>query len=235
MIRFENCLDFLECYSILTLCFICHPPVLGDFDSKNCEKGVFIPRLGRQIPHFSAVDLQNIRAFFSSCKTYRYTLEMSYLPSEETRTQTVTVILKNPSSADEYKADSTIRRVETYVYRMIPSAAHLKILNVFALRATYAGDVHRTIKEHSLDKAIGHDNDSYIQRVCADSDWIIRAWGSHSQINKRQYDLRLAQVNAILAPFEKTLYEVQGIAKHYPQHGLYWSYDYPLKKVSFSM
>lgn len=159
---------------------------------------------------------------------YRYTLEMKYLPDLGERDKTVTVILKNPSAADEKKSDATIRRVETYVHTNIPDAARLNILNIFAYRATYAEDVNTKIKQNDLLAAIGRENDSHIQSLCEDSDYIICAWGSHSKISKKLYDQRLTQVKELITPFESKLYEVKGVAKHYPQHGLYWSYEYPM-------
>lgn len=185
-------------------------------------------RIGRQVPHFEKIEYDSITADFSSCNTYRYTLNMHYRESAENRDKTVSVVLKNPSSADEKMSDATIRRVETYVYKNIPDAQFLNILNVFAYRATDAIDVNSLIREKGLQHAVGENNDHHIESLCDRSDVIICAWGSHSQINKKQYDSRIKSVKSLLTSHNNKIWQVQGRAKHYPQHGLYWSYEYPL-------
>ena len=66
---------------------------------------------GRQIPHSNHVDRQRIRPCFSHDRVFRYKLNIPFLP-ENGRNQTVTAIMKNPSSADEFNADTTILRLE---------------------------------------------------------------------------------------------------------------------------
>ena len=72
-------------------------------------------RIGRQVKHFKNIDVDNITATFSNDGLYRYTLQMQYIDRKE-QNNTITVILKNPSSANEKMADNTIRRVENFVY-----------------------------------------------------------------------------------------------------------------------
>ena len=90
---------------------------------------------GRQIAHFRYVVRQDVRASFSRDRAFRFKLDIPYRP-ENGRDQTVAIVMKNPSSADEYNADTTIRRVEEYVHRNFQSAATLTVLNLFAYRAT---------------------------------------------------------------------------------------------------
>ena len=76
-----------------------------------------VARIGKQVAHHSSVDINSIKANFSSCNTYRYTLTFDFKSLDtETRTKKLTIILKNPSSANEQKADQTINRVQQYVF-----------------------------------------------------------------------------------------------------------------------
>ncbi|MDY0160094.1 MAG: DUF1643 domain-containing protein, partial [Bacteroidales bacterium] len=90
-----------------------------------------MPIIGRQIPHFDRVDLSSISAVFSDDKFYRYVLTMNYLPDlmQQERSESLAVILKNPSSADEKASDATIRKVETFVFHRFPKVKTLIILN----------------------------------------------------------------------------------------------------------
>ena len=91
-------------------------------------------RLGRQVDHFDQVLLESIRADFSSDLRHRYTLQMEFQPDlmSGERSETMTVILKNPSSANEKRADSTIRKVETFVYTRFPKTKYLNIFKHFS-------------------------------------------------------------------------------------------------------
>ena len=102
-------------------------------------------RIGRQIPHFEQVDSHSIKADFSADRRFRYRLSLSYADSlyDRDRSKQAAVILKNPSAADTQGADSTIRKVETFVYHHLDEVKELHILNLFALRATEALDLNR--------------------------------------------------------------------------------------------
>ncbi|AEH06501.1 DUF1643 domain-containing protein [Methanothermococcus okinawensis] len=189
------------------------------------------PRIGRQVKHFEAIDIKNISAVFSEDNVYRYTLEMKYNDRENYR-NTMTVILKNPSSANEKKADNTIRRVEKYVYEKFHDVSHLNILNIFAYRATDAKDLNNALMLYGLDYVVGLENDKYIKSFVKESDYIIKAWGGNSGINKKLYNQRINQVNNMLAKITKKqnipVYRVDGNGKgndFYPFHACFWGYN----------
>ena len=104
---------------------------------------------GRQIAHSRHVVRQDVRACFSSDRTFRFKLDIPYR-RENGRNQTVAVVMKNLSSADECNADTTIRRVEEYVHRNFRLAAALTVLNLLAYRATDPG----TSKERGASAAL---------------------------------------------------------------------------------
>lgn len=189
-------------------------------------------RLGRQVDHFNRVNLNTIRADFSSDKKHRYTLQMEYQPDllESTRDQTTTVIMKNPSSANEQRSDSTIRKVETFVFLRFPQTRYLNILNIFAFRATDAIELHHLMMDDSEDAGIGSENDVYFKKLLAESNNIICAWGGPSGIDKAIYGRRIENVKNIIRD-HNTLPVYQVVGKkptREPLHGLMWGYDYSL-------
>jgi hypothetical protein len=193
-------------------------------------------RIGRQIDHYSEVDIQSIRADFSPDRLFRYTLEMEYRTDllNRGRSKTMTVILKNPSSADEKRSDSTIRKVETYVWQHFPDVRHLRILNIFAFRATDAVEVNERMKSISDLAVIGTDNDSFFRSTLALTDYVICAWGGPSGIDGSRYESRIAAVRELIRNHPACpAYQVCGSqATREPLHGLMWGYDYQLKPLA---
>ena len=191
-------------------------------------------RLGRQVDHFHNIDIDSIKADFSSDKKYRYTLRMNYIRGllDTERSKTLTIILKNPSSADEKRSDSTIRKVETYVWQKFPDVQTLNIYNLFAYRATDAVELHHLMQENELNTGVGKENDFFLKELLKQSDYLICAWGGPSAINKVNYQNRISQVKKIIAKeYNGPAYHVKGAkATAEPLHGLMWGYEYELLK-----
>ena len=187
-------------------------------------------RIGRQLPHFSEVDVENIRAVFSADKRCRYVLQIPFRQSllRMGADKQLCVILKNPSSADESMSDATIRKVETYVYHRFPEVSMLTILNLFALRATDAADVQRCYKSFGLPYITGDENDVWFRSVLGQSEIVICAWGGNSGIDARAYTGRIARVRQLIVDAEcRQVYRVAGgQATGEPLHGLMWGYRY---------
>ncbi|MEA1873110.1 MAG: DUF1643 domain-containing protein [Bacteroidota bacterium] len=188
-------------------------------------------RIGRQIPHFREINLTSIRAEFSEDKLYRYCLEMDYNNSllRENPTEKVCVILKNPSSADEKKADSTIRKVETYVFKHFPKVKTLSILNLFAIRATDVKEVNQLLKQNDDNYITGQENDTTIARIFTESDHIICAWGNNNGILPKTYERRIQAIKSILRKTDTKCWQVmhpKGTKQ--PLHGLMWGFNYEL-------
>ena len=179
-------------------------------------------RLGRQIVHSNYVDVRNIRACFSQCGEYRYLLTIPY-NSEENRAEVISVILKNPSSADENSADNSVNRAENYVYRKFPKCRELRILNLFAYRATNVEELQARISQEGFDSAVGPENDRFLRTSFCNSTCIIAAWGDPGKIDKAHYRCRVEQVHQILQPYAERLLKV---VSPYPRHALKWAYEY---------
>ena len=193
-------------------------------------------RLGRQVDQFANVDIDSITADFSSDKKYRYTLRMRYMKSlmDQDRSKTLTIILKNPSSADERRSDSTIRKVETYVWQKFPDVVQLNVYNLFAYRATDALELHQLMMENDLSTGVGSENDKFLEELLQESDYLICAWGGPSAIKKELYHTRINQVKQIVKEkYKGPAYHVKGAKEtKEPLHGLMWGYEYELLKFS---
>ncbi len=190
-------------------------------------------RIGRQVDHYSEVDIESIRADFSPDRQHRFTLMMEFSDNllNQGRERTVTVILKNPSAADQKRSDSTIRKVETYVWQHFPDARHLNILNIFGFRATDAKEVNTKMADEGSEAVNGSENDRFFGEVLGKTDYLICAWGGPSGIDARGYEGRIAAVKELIrAHYQGPVYQVCGEqATKEPLHGLMWGYHYELK------
>ena len=183
-----------------------------------------MPRISQvRYRHFDQVDVQDVRADFSCARTYRWALYVPYKP-DPVRSQTVSVFLKNPSSAGEEYADRTIQTVEREIHRLFPTAARLSVFNLFAIRATDTRDVRRAIDQHGIARAIGRDNDRALLHAIRHSDHLVAAWGAQSCLLKTHYDQRVEQVVCMLNDHRDKLWYVGGLSKkhEHPRHGIKW-------------
>jgi hypothetical protein len=189
-------------------------------------------RIGRQVTHFQEIDTSSIQADFSDDKLYRYTLDMEYKNTllRQDHNEHLSVILKNPSSADEFKADNTIRKVEAYVHKHFPRVKRLSILNMFAIRATDVKEVNQLLREHGKSYITGPENNKQIARIFSQSDHIICAWGNNNGIQPGAYFERVEEVSRLVKNSGKPAHCVSGPKPtKQPLHGLMWGYNYPHK------
>ena len=186
---------------------------------------------GRQIPHACHVDTQDIRACFSYDRAFRLQLEIPFL-HDIRRDESVALVMKNPSSADQYHADTTIRKVEEYVHRNFLSAARLVVLNLFAYRATDPSAVEKTRRLFGFASIVGHGNDATIAAAVQASDHVILGWGARSGIDQGDYERRIGQLAEILLPHRHRLWHVGNLTiDSHPRHPLQWAYRSPKKRL----
>ena len=166
--------------------------------------------------------MSSIRACFSDDRVYRWTLDIPYR-AQSARIHRVSVILKNPSSANECVADRTIQNVERQIHWRFPTAATLKILNLFAIRATDTKDLKAEIARCGVEYVIGQENDCTIKRTLAGSDHVVLAWGARSEVPNGAYCRRIAQVVRTLDECRCNLWHVGKLSKDKnPLHGMKW-------------
>lgn len=177
-------------------------------------------RIGRQVKHYEGVVLDSIEADFSPCRTYRYTLSMRFDRRGEKRAVT---ILKNPSSADEQKADRTIRNVESAIYRNFPEVGFLDILNIYAIRGTDAKEVNEHYRAHGREPIIGPENDRFFGEILKNCDMVVSAWGRNSGISLPEYRTRISEVRGMLQQAARPVYRMAGRGdEEMPFHATFW-------------
>lgn len=192
--------------------------------------------LGAQVSHNSNVNLGSISGVFSDCEKYRYTLEFAYLNNANTQTirnKSLTIIMKNPSSANKEAADNTIRRVQNYVYHNFIDVLNVKILNLFAIRATNASDVNRILRLTNEQCITGQNNNEHIIKLVSSADYIIVAWGGSSGINKNVYNNRIEFVADIIVKHKRSDTQIFRIqeevgSNRYPFHPCYSKVNHSL-------
>lgn len=147
-------------------------------------------------------------ATFSDCGRYRYLLSREWdveLPS-------VTFVMLNPSTADGFQDDPTIRRCIGFARRW--GFGKLEIANLFAWRST---DPQRL---GSVSDPVGPENDSHLKRLATVSLRVVAAWGVRGGLHNRDRDvLQLLSDCSCLGTSK------QG----FPKHPLYISYETPLE------
>lgn len=180
------------------------------------------PHIGRQVSHFQEVNVERIEALFSKDRKYRYRLSIPFYDNPA-RTKVITVILKNPSSADALKADKTVQNVEKVIYKTFTDVAKIEILNLFALRGTHPKEVMQT---HSLGHDIvGSDNNKAFKEALAQSNYVVIAWGGAAPIRTSLYDARIDDVIGMMdiQKFTSKIFRKQEKGSdRYPFHACYW-------------
>jgi len=107
-------------------------------------------------------------AVFSECRLYRYQLTRTWNP----RLPKLVWCMLNPSTADAWKDDPTIRRCIGFssAWRY----GGLAVVNLYALRATDSSELWE------VDDPVGPDNDDTICQTVEGAD-VIAAWGAGSK------------------------------------------------------
>lgn len=122
-------------------------------------------------------------ATFSPDRLYRYALTRSWDP----RLPVATFVMLNPSTADAFAVDPTVRRCLGFARAW--RCGSLTVLNLFGLRSTDPA----VLRGHT--DPIGDDNDATIAAVLAapgQDGPLLAAWGSHGPYLDR--DLAVVQV-----------------------------------------
>lgn len=143
----------------------------------------------------------NRSATFSADRVYRYTLWREWLGGEGI----CQFIGLNPSTADEFRDDPTVRRCIGYAKGWGFQA--LCMTNIFAYRSTDPSALRR------VSDPVGSENDRYLVEVSKAALVVVAAWGAHGTLHDRA-----KHVVAMLGPRLSALRLTQ--AGH-PCHPLY--------------
>lgn len=156
-----------------------------------------------------------MKANFSPCGRYRYTLERQCQGEGKT-----VVIMVNPSTADATEDDATIRKIIGFGNRN--QWGRVVVVNMFAFKATDIKDLAKA------EDPIGPMNDLFIRLACLSADRIIVAWGPTSKLPARLRDRwwhvwrRLPACPPVLCIGEPT-------NSGHPRHPLMPPYSLPLQ------
>lgn len=107
------------------------------------------------------------RASFSRCGQYRYQLSRQWGNGEGR----CVFIGLNPSTADAYTDDPTIRRCMDFTLRW--GYSHMTMINLFAFKTP-----HPALLKKASDPEGAH-NRRVLRRNCASANIIVAAWGAH--------------------------------------------------------
>jgi hypothetical protein len=139
------------------------------------------------------------RALFSDDGRYRYKLERWWDRDEKTISHpswspNVTFVMLNPSTADAFVEDPTIRRCIGFARQW--GFNHLVVVNLFAFRATNP----RWLTDVAYDP-VGPDNQIVVRAALEEADKVICAWGNHGALRGAGDRLRSWMDGNSIEPF----------------------------------
>lgn len=140
-------------------------------------------------------------AVFSPCRQWRYNLTRQWGPTA----RSVLWVMLNPSTADEWKLDPTLRRCKGYATAWGFDGMHVR--NLFAWRST-SPDVLPTVAD-----PVGPDNDAWLLRGIERFSLVMVAWGTDGALRAPGDDLPRG---------ERVL---QRLREHCDPHALVWTKD----------
>jgi len=117
-------------------------------------------------------------ATFSRDRSYRFRLSRVW-DRDGTR---VNFLMLNPSTADAFVLDPTVRRCAGFAESW--EAGAFEVTNIFALRSTDPRDLRRA------DDPIGRGNDDAIVAAAECADLVVCAWGAHGTYLGREAQVR---------------------------------------------
>jgi hypothetical protein len=158
----------------------------------------------------------------------RYWLKLIF---DESKKETVAVVLKNPSRANKEISDKTVYNVSSYIYRNRYKYSEFKdvgtivILNLIPYYQTYS-DQLEPLKNEIIDP----ENLSVIKRFTSQCKNVIIAYGNHPKGLFSEYEtLKKGIMNVLSENNNKVLYVDKMSLAGNPKHGQVWGYKDPLR------
>jgi hypothetical protein len=148
-------------------------------------------------------------ATFDTDRTYRYALTRSW----DATKPTITFLMLNPSTADAFMVDTTIRRCIGFARR--EGAGTLQVVNLYALRSRHPALLY------THPDPVGPRNDEFIMDAVSASAVVIAGWGAHGALAGRD-----AAVRRLLAGIRLSCLRVT--KDGHPGHPLYVPKGAPL-------
>lgn len=163
-------------------------------------------------------------------KTKRYWLKLTI---DNSKTDNIIVILKNPSRATQNISDKTVFTVTNYIYKNLQTYKCLNnigaitIVNLMPVYETESSKLKGMLKD-LFDKK----NTETIDELTSNNANVIIAWGDHPSGLKKEYQVLKTSVLSILSKNKNSIYYVDKMSKNNnPKHGQIWGYENKLKKL----
>lgn len=158
-----------------------------------------------------------VRCVFSEDRVYRYLYINAFEDDTEDR---CVFIMLNPSTADEYLTDPTIRKCIGFSKRF--GFKSMAVVNLFAYRAVDP----KTLRRKYIDP-IGPENDTVILKVLSKAKQtkckIVCAWGNNGDLFNRNNEIYKLLIDSKVTPY------CFGVTKPgEPRHPVRLGYNTPL-------
>ena len=108
--------------------------------------------------------------FADNKKMFRYSLTCELSKTGKP----ITIILMNPSYADEYGLDATLKNVKEFLEKQ-GKYSKFQVLNIFPIRTPNSKGLIDKMKKY---QKFQKENDEFIKKVLANSENVLVAWGS---------------------------------------------------------
>lgn len=151
-------------------------------------------------------------AVISDCGKYRYLLRRTW----DGKKPRALYVMLNPSTADAYKDDATIRSCVRLAVGL--GYGSIEVVNLFAWRATDPDELG------TVADAIGPNNDASIERAIGRCDVAICAWGAYPVSS-----IRIADVTNAIRSQRPAVYCLGKTKAGFPKHPLYIKSGTPLE------
>lgn len=146
-------------------------------------------------------------ARFSDDRRHRYLLRrnLGERPLEELIAyRTCVFAMLNPSTADAFKLDPTVKRCVTFATNWGYDV--LEVVNLFALRSPHPSDLYAA---RPADRGTFGPNDSHILTRCANADLVIAAWGNHG--HDRRLSTYGGRLESTRGEYVREMLELEGV------------------------
>jgi hypothetical protein len=156
------------------------------------------------------------------------------LTIDDSKTDNIIVILKNPSMATKDVSDKTISNVTHYIernsslYKCLNNVGKITIANLIPLYETYSNKL-KDVKSNIYDE----ENFKIINELTSKNKKVIIAWGDHPSGLYNEYQKLKELVFDILDKNKNDIYFVDKMSKtKNPKHAQTWGYTNELKDYS---
>lgn len=144
-------------------------------------------------------------AVVSACGSYRYRLDRGV------GDRFAAFVMVNPSTADAFTDDPTIRKVRGFATRL--GYHRFSVGNLFAHRATDVRELRGSVDP------VGPDNDAHLARLLAEAELVVVAWGPTAKL-PRPLRSRWIEVAGMAVRAGKPLHCLGVAADGQPRHPL---------------